>query len=447
MRTWLQSGAVIVLCLALGALAYATPRQHTAQLLLLFGAATVAYAGLLHGRLPLRAGLLLAVLLRLLWLPVLPNLSDDYHRFRWDGALLVAGENPYQHRPHEYRAGGGMLANPPGITRELYGKLNSPRYYSVYPPISQAVFGAAVWLFPSSEFGQVVAMRMVLLLAEAATAVLLCLLLRRWQIPTSNCIVYLLHPLVITELAGNLHFEALVITGVLLVLWLLVKGRWGLAAAALGLAAATKLTPLLLLPLLIKRLGWAHAFGFGSVVALVLGLSFAPFASAVLVSNISRSLDLYFHSFEFNASVYYLLRTIGYWLSGYNQIALLGTWLAAAAFLGILAIAATETTPRLATLPKTFLLVLTLYYAFATTVHPWYLAPLVALSCFTTWRYPAAWAGAAVLSYATYRTAAYHEHLGLVALEYAVVLLFAWLDWHRSRRCGTTNHLAHQCCQ
>ncbi|RTQ52398.1 DUF2029 domain-containing protein [Hymenobacter gummosus] len=432
-RPGLAAAAVVLAATQLG-LAYYTPRPHTAQLLLLFGLGTLAYAALLHWRLSWRAGLLLALLLRLLWLPARPALSDDYHRFRWDGALVVAGHSPFRHRPDEYQAGGGRLPNPPGLTSALYQRLNSPHYYSVYPPVCQGLFGLAARLFPGAELGQIVTLRLALLLAEAATALLLLALLRRFGQPPERALMYLLHPLTVAELVGNLHFEAVVISGLLGALWLLTRRRLGLAAAALTLGVAAKLTPLLVLPLLLRRLGWARTAAFGALVALLLAAAFAPFASLALLRNLGRSLDLYFHSFEFNASVYYLLRAVGYRLTGYNEIARLGTGLAAAAVAGILALVLLERRPTLATLPRAALLAFTGYYLLATTVHPWYLTPLLALSCFTGWRYPAAWAALATLSYATYRSAAYQENLWLVALEYLGVALLMAADWHRSRQ-------------
>ncbi|OON70215.1 glycosyltransferase 87 family protein [Hymenobacter sp. CRA2] len=430
-RTFWLAGAAAALVVSQLGLAYATPRSHTVLLLGLFGLALGGYALLLRLRLPWRPGLLLALLLRLLWLPALPALSDDYHRFRWDGILVAAGQNPFQHRPEEYTAGGGQLAGPVALTAALYQRLNSPRYYSVYPPVCQALFGAAAWLLPGSERGQVVLLRLVLLLAEAATALLLARLLRRFRRPAEQALLYLLHPMVVAELVGNLHFEALVITGMLTTIWLLARGRWAWAAAALSLPVATKLTPLLATPLLLRRLGWARTVAFGGLLAVILVAVFAPFASAELLRNIGRSLDLYFHSFEFNASVYYALRALRAWQLGYNDIARLGTVLAACSVVGILVLAALEKRPSLATLPRAALLVFTLYYLLATTVHPWYLAPLVALSCFTGWCYPATWASLAALSYATYHTPAYHENLWLVAAEYAGVAVAAYFDWHR----------------
>ncbi len=32
----------------------------------------------------------------------MPSLSDDYHRYVWDGRVQLAGINPYQYRPYEH---------------------------------------------------------------------------------------------------------------------------------------------------------------------------------------------------------------------------------------------------------------------------------------------------------------------------------------------------------
>ncbi|WP_400191199.1 hypothetical protein [Hymenobacter sp. B81] len=431
------AAAALILLGASALLAYATPRAATAQLLALLALATGAYVVLLRAidrhQLPLRAGLLLALALRLLWLPAHPTLSDDVYRFRWDGQLVAAGLSPYQHRPDEYQAAGGQQPGPPTLTPALYARLNSPHYYSVYPPLSQLAFAAAAGLSPHSERGFVLTLRLPLLLAEAATAALLLALLRRWRLPPARALGYLLHPMVAAELVGNLHFEALALAGLLLTLWLLTCSRWLAAGAALGLAVAAKLLPLLLAPLLLRRLAPGALLHLAAATALVLALLFAPFFTPELLRHLGRSLDLYFHAFEFNASVYYGLRALGYAFSGYNQIALIGSGLAVTAAAGLLLLAGLERRPTLTTLPRALLLALTGYYLLATTVHPWYLTPLVALGCFTGWRYPAAWAALAALSYSAYHTPAYSENPLLLGLEYAGLLLFMVLDWRRAR--------------
>ena len=479
-KLWPGQVPALLVCAAcyLG-LAYYTPRANFGQLLALFGLAFGAYAYLLRTGLPLRLGLGAALLLRLLWLPALPTLSDDYHRFRWDGLLVAAGQNPYLHRPDEFLLPVGnwdkevdsarhfdpreksrvltMSSKPQqaGLTRHArflprvemtfssflptstsnqqpatnnqqlateYPLLNSPHYYSVYPPVCQALFGAAAWLQPRSARGFVVWLRVVVLLAEAGSAALLLALLRRLGQPPTQALGYLLNPLVIVELTGNLHFEALMICLWLLAVWLLARGRGAWSAGVLGLAVGTKLLPVLMLPLLVRRLGWWRAVGYGAVAGATVAALFAPFVSAALVRNIGRSLELYFHSFEFNASVYYLLRASGYYFKGYNIIATLGPALAATAAAAGLLLAYFERRPTLVTLPRALLLLLTAYYLLATTVHPWYLTPLVALSTLTSYRYALVWSGLAVLSYAAYQTSAYTENLWLVGLEYGVVL-------------------------
>ncbi|TYZ07876.1 hypothetical protein FY528_14365 [Hymenobacter lutimineralis] len=408
------------------ALAYSTPRAHTAQLLGLLLLAFAGYTALLWARVPLWLGLTVALLLRLLWLPATPALSDDYHRFRWDGLLVVHGFNPFRYQPRELVAARPPTPLPPALARELralYPALNSPRYYSVYPPVCQAAFAAGAYLFPTSATGFIWVIRLLLLAAEALTAVLLLRLLSALQLPKTQALWYLLHPLVIVELTGNLHFEAVVIAGLLAAGALLGRGRWRASAGVLGLAVATKLLPLVALPLLVRRLGWRRAVGYGLLCGLTTLLLFAPFLTPDLLQHIGQSLGLYFRTFEFNASLYYLLRALGYLYWGYNKIALIGPGLALLAAVGMLGIAWREKRPTVATLPGTLLLLLTLYYLMATVVHPWYLTPLVALSVFTPYRFALVWGAMAVVSYAAYQFSGYAENPWLLGVEYAVVLL------------------------
>ncbi|MDF7811241.1 hypothetical protein [Hymenobacter sp. YC55] len=438
----LQLLALLLSGMVYGVLAYATPRTQFWQLLTLLAVAFGLYVYLLQTRLPLRVGLVAALLLRLLWLPVLPNLSDDYHRFRWDGLLVAQGVNPFQYRPDELVSSAVKAeANPSDstITQQssfrrtlpatvnqqlaiLYPKLNSPHYYSVYPPVCQAAFGLASGLFPTNERGAVVMLRLVVLLAEASTAALLLALLRAFGQAAQRALWYLLNPLVVAELTGNLHFEALMICFGLLALWLLVRGKQHWSAAALGLAVGTKLLPVLMLPLLLKRLGWWKFVRYSVLVGFMVSALFLPFISLDLLHNINRSLTLYFSKFEFNASVYYVLRFIGYRLTGYNEIAIIGPGLARATAVLALLLAWREKPAVWATLPRTLLFTLTIYYLFAIVVHPWYLAPLVALSVFTAYRFALVWSGMVVLSYAAYQTNAYLENPWLLALEYLTVL-------------------------
>ncbi|ALW86025.1 hypothetical protein AUC43_13560 [Hymenobacter sedentarius] len=430
-----QVAALLLSGAAYGGLAYATPRAHFGQLVGLFAVALLAYVWLLRSKIPLRWGLAGALLFRLLWLPATPALSDDVHRFRWDGLLVANGANPFQFRPDEIIAEGARTAIPNKQRRDealpqlqqLYRQINSPHYYSVYPPVCQLVFGAAARLFPVSEAGFAACLRAVVQAAEVGTAWLLLALLPALGMRPDRALRYLLHPLVIVEITGNLHFEGLVFFFLLLALWLLSRNRWAVSAVALGLGIATKLLPLLALPLLVRRLGWRRFLAYSAAVAGTLLLLFSPFISVELFVNISRSLNLYFRSFEFNASIYYLLRALGFWLTTYNEIAIIGPLLALTSGGVGLVLAWRERHLSLAALPQTLLLMLTAYYALATTVHPWYLTLPIGLAALSPFRFPLVWGGMAVLSYAAYRSSAYAENLWLVGLEYAVT--YAVLAW------------------
>ncbi|MBF9237594.1 DUF2029 domain-containing protein [Hymenobacter sp. BT683] len=449
-----QLAALVASGAAYWGLAYATPRAHFGQLVGLFGVALLAYVWLLRSRLPWRWGLAAALIFRLLWLPAVPALSDDAYRFRWDGLLVASGVNPFQFRPAELIADGARTAIKNEATRakllpelqQLYRKLNSPQYYSVYPPVCQYLFGAAAWLSPTSYAGFAFSLRGVILAAEIATAWLLCALLPALGFPVPRALGYLLHPLVIVELTGNLHFEGVVFCFLLLALWLLSRGRWRASALALGLGVATKLLPLLALPLLARRLGWRRFAGYSVLSLGTVALLFSPFLSADLFINISRSLTLYFRSFEFNASVYYVLRPIGIWLTSYNEIAIIGPALALASGLFGLGLAWRERRPRLVSLPQMLLFLLTAYYALSTTIHPWYLTLLVGLSVFSRLCYPLVWGGVAVLSYSAYRSSTYTENLWLVALEYTVTFTVLGVELYqqfaaRKRGADSTNEL------
>ncbi|QNP52010.1 hypothetical protein H9L05_19230 [Hymenobacter qilianensis] len=84
--------ALMLSSAAYAGVAYATPRANFGQLLGLIAVAFAAYFWLVRSQLPLRAALVAGLLFRLLWLPATPALSDDYHRFRWDGLLVAGGK-------------------------------------------------------------------------------------------------------------------------------------------------------------------------------------------------------------------------------------------------------------------------------------------------------------------------------------------------------------------
>ncbi|MBB4078879.1 hypothetical protein GGR28_001496 [Lewinella aquimaris] len=395
----------------------------------LFLAFSVAFLGYLivvaarDGGATLPYWIALGILLRLALVFAFPLLSDDVYRFIWDGHLVAGGENPFVHLPAYYLETGHSV---PGLSRELFDRLNSQEYHSIYPPLAQAVFTVAAWISPNSWYGAAVVMKLFLFLAELGSLVLLVKLLSAFALPRIRLLYYWLNPLIITEIVGNIHFEGMMICFLLLSLYLLTRSKYGGAAGAMALSIASKLLPLMLLPFLLRRL-WKRSFWvFFVTLGVVTGLLFAPllFGSGDVIGGFGGSIDLYFRKFEFNASLYYLARAYGYYELGWNQIARFGPLLARLAVGLILIVALGDRTTDWKSLPGLWLAAFVLYLICATTVHPWYLAVPIVLTCFTRWRFPLVWSYLIMLTYTSYVDLPYRENLWLVGVEYTTVLLF-----------------------
>ena len=235
----------------------------------------------------------------------------------------------------------------------------------------------------------------------------------------------MLNPLVLVELMGNMHMELLMIMGFAVFLWGLQKKR-GLAWSVFGLAfsVASKLVTAISFPFLLKRLTKKELLIYGSMMVVVMGILFGPMVVGSY-ENFGKGLDLYFQKFEFNASVYFLIREVGYWFTGYNVIGKLGPLLGLTAGVLVLVLAWKEKEAGVGSLCKRVLWSLTIYYLLSTTVHPWYMSLLVFLSIFTQVRYAYVWSFLALLSYAEY----YGEgnlYYWAVALEYALLAIFVF---------------------
>jgi alpha-1,6-mannosyltransferase len=187
-------------------IAYYLNRVHFLPLLFLYTLAFAAYGALSTGKFFfLKILLPVTIIFRVLFLFSWPALSDDYFRFIWDGRLVVAGFNPFEHLPSYYLTFNEQIS---GINAELFQQLNSPQYFSVYPSFCQIVFALSAWLAPQNNWGMVLIMRLIVLTAEIGNIVILLKLLRYYQKPAKQVLWYALNPLVIVELTGNLHFEA-----------------------------------------------------------------------------------------------------------------------------------------------------------------------------------------------------------------------------------------------
>ncbi|EPR73847.1 hypothetical protein ADIWIN_1207 [Winogradskyella psychrotolerans RS-3] len=427
--------------------AYHITRIETTQLLLLYIALFVfAYKIIktsgFNTSTSLSTGFRLLVIFsiafRVLLLFSIPNLSQDFYRFIWDGRLILEGFNPYLYTPDSFINSGKF---PVDQAQELYNGMGSlsSSHFSNYPPLNQLCFVIAN-LFPGqSILSSVIGLRLVIIAADIGTLYFGKKLLERLKLPSNRIYWYILNPFIIIELTGNLHFEGVMIFFIIWALYLLHARKWKWAAVVLACSISVKLIPLMLLPLFFgwfnsnklngqtERLGLLKLIAFYSIVIATTLLLFLPFFSMEFVTNYSKTVGLWFGNFEFNASIYYVARAIGYALTGYNEIAIIGKVLpiiSVAIILGFSFLKQNNSLPRLA---ASMLLALTFYLFLSTTVHPWYIATLVILSVFTNYKFPLVWSLVIALSYLAYSNSTYSENLWIIALEYAIVLsFFTW---------------------
>ena len=373
-----------------------------------------------------------AFLFRLLFLFAIPNLSQDFYRFIWDGQLLLEGINPYLHTPEEFLAAGKQVPKSNELLNGM-GSLSAGNF-SNYPPLNQVLFAISAFFGNGKILGSVIVMRLLIIAADLGIFYFGKKLLRSLKLPENRIFLYLLNPFIIIELTGNLHFEAVMIFFLIWSLYLLQKRKILLAAVIFAFSVAVKLIPLLFLPLFFKKLKTNEFLIFCGIVATINLLLFLPFFSSGFFINYTQTVALWFQKFEFNASIYYLIRWIGFQVEGYNIIGTAGKILAAVVFLFVLALAFFRKNINIQQIILSMLFGISFYYLLATTVHPWYLAVPVALCIFTNYRFPLAWSLMVVLSYSAYANPEFKENLWLIALEYLVVIGYLLWEVRRSKK-------------
>ena len=234
--------------------------------LLIFGAAFTAYAVAASQVLHTQRGHLyiwiVAIAMRLVLLPLTPELSDDIYRYLWDGQVQLAGINPYRYAPSatelsEIRVG-------------YHGLINSPDVPTIYPPLAQLAFLAI-----AMAGGAIFQAKLLWLGLDLVTGWLLgrvATITGRSRRLTQ--LLYLWSPLLLVEVAWSGHLEPLGLCALVLVI-LLARAPMS-AGVATALAALTKFAPVVAVPALTRRLGVRFAIGFLATGALL----YAPYASA-----------------------------------------------------------------------------------------------------------------------------------------------------------------------
>jgi hypothetical protein len=219
----------------------------------------------------------LALLLRGLALLAGPVLEDDHYRYLWDGLQTLQGLDPYRLPPAAFFDRTDLAP----LWQDVLSGINNPHLPTLYGPVLQALFALAQLVTP----GQLLGLKLLLLAVDMAVLLVLARLGlgRRWLL------VYAVHPLVLREAMASAHPDGLL--ALLLLLALLAwRRQWpARLGLLLGLAVATKVAALVVLPFVLfapgvwsalwptlgRALAWAARVALACAATLL--VVYAPF--------------------------------------------------------------------------------------------------------------------------------------------------------------------------
>jgi hypothetical protein len=260
--------------------------------------------------------LMVAALVRLLFIFSPPDLSNDLYRYLWDGLQTLNGRDPYAASPLEIQAH-------TDVTRHLLGVMNHPSYATIYPPAAQLIFAAGAWLSESYR-----GIKILLAGMDLAACVLLIRLLSSFGLPARRAILYAWHPLPVLEIGSSGHIDGAGIFFLLLAMVLPATAsngrstKWDmnppsvshakqyvlgfLGGLAFAWAALVKLFPLLFLPGLLVLAGKRRRAVF--LAGFVLGAAGLTLPFVPGIRGMFAVLSTYVQNWEFSGLAFRALR-------------------------------------------------------------------------------------------------------------------------------------------
>ena len=333
-----------------------------------------------------------ALVLRLVALAGQPILSDDLHRYAWDGRVQVSGTSPYRYTPSSAQLsdlredwlwpdaeGCAQLQREPGCTR-----INRPTVRTIYPPVAEAWF-AAVYRLTGID-ARHKAWQVAGLVGDMALVALLPAVLRAFKRDERWAALYAFSPVAVVEVVNNAHVDGLAALFVVLALLTAARRRPAWAGALLGAAFLVKLYPAVVGLAFVAAFTGRRALGrlIGAFAAIVT-LAYLPHVATVGL-DVLGYLPGYLEEERYGEGGRYLLAGL-LGLPPALTAALAGAGLAAAA--GWVLLRRPEVPRGSAVLVGALLLAVT-------PVQPWYAVTLLAVATVAA---KPAWSAVAVAGY------------------------------------------------
>jgi hypothetical protein len=212
------------------------------------------------------------------------SLSDDIYRFYYEGKGLVNGINPYVTPLQEY---------PDNLKDPYFEEVNNPHVTSPYPPLAILIFAVLYLISPNPiiyricfSFGFLVSILGCYKIIDPEA---------KWKL-----IIYAWNPLLHIETANGSHFEALVVSMIILMILFLKTGRPTTAGFFLVLGFLMKYYPIFLVFAFWKQ------FNKRGLIIIFVGV-FSYILLVLVNPFLIQGLIIYSEDWYFNASIFWLV--------------------------------------------------------------------------------------------------------------------------------------------
>ena len=355
------------------------------------------------------------IIFRLTLWPLVPTLSDDLYRYRWDGKAQLHGLNPYLAQPDD-----PSLA-PLWNTSDPYeSRMPATDMPTIYPPLAEQVFKYTARYLPAT-----IAFKLPMELCDILVMILLAVWLRAEGGRAYQLAIYAWNPLVIVEFAGSGHSDALALAA-LVGAFVIIKSRRTLSTMLLATATLLKSFPILLFPLWLRRNGWprsARAWLEGAAAAALALICAWPYRAAL--HQIPITMATFEQNWQDNnASLYTLLKIF----SGSHEFA-------AGIGVGVTVGLAIWTALRKVEPTRAAFLIIGSILIFSPNAYPWYFTWIIPFLCF---EWNPAWLLLTILQFLSYKVLIEYQDYGIfnfdpryLALTY--IPFYAVLLWQVMR--------------
>lgn len=308
------------------------------------------------------------IIFRVILIPINPIASDDVYRYLWDGKVHANGINPYSYAPNDE-----ALKH---LHSELLPeKVNFPHLKTIYPPYSQWIFLLAYLIAGESVIG----IKILLLISEIFTILLIYLTLKNFRLNEKYVLVYALSPLPILQFFIDAHVDGFGITLFALFFYFLSQNKLLYSYFVLGLSITSKLITVMVYPFLLKGRSIRNFLALVIVPTVTVALVYLPYS---INGFPFESLFIFAQKWYSNGAVFTLFQKI------FNDNFLSRIFSMSLFFVSFIWLYFSKKE-----LKEKIYLIFILFFLFSPVVHPWYLTWLVFLTAINF-----KWSGIAFIS-------------------------------------------------